>query len=229
EILFERIPLFLKLCFQQLYLLLPISLLGLFLVKNRGVMTFLLLALLGNLFFGLSYQRFDISPYFIVSFLILSIFLAHLLEWVKDSYLHRSSSLAMLALIPLSLLVMNHGQVDQSKNTAAAIMVESVLEKIGQDAIIISTDFTQHEYFLYYLIGEGLEKKNVYAVNPDEFSVEAIQSYLRGEKSLYLPLKRIEAPLQLSVYVLSPIHRQLLERSGIRLQQEDPNLYRILK
>ena len=208
----------------------PIALLGAIVYRQRMQNRFLLLCLLGNLTFGLNYDVHDVFVFFIPSYLIIAIYLAMGLGWIA-SVLKRKrlgGASALYALIPIVLFFANVSQVDQSDNFHDAEFVEAVLETVGDDAIIISTNYDYTQFLLYYLVGLGVqEETNIhvqYYFSPDE-----IRAYLCRNTPIYVESQKRHTPTGLTMYVIRPEPYQLqaLEEAGFHPKPVMEELYQI--
>ncbi|NIO84630.1 MAG: hypothetical protein GTN53_29290 [Candidatus Aminicenantes bacterium] len=98
---------------------------------------------------------------------------------------------------------------------------------VKKDAIIVSPNYNYSEYFWYYLIGEGLERNNIYIMH--HYSTEEIQAYIYENRSFYLRERRKNVPTGLAVYayLIAPKRRAILEHAGFSLSEVGKDLYRV--
>lgn len=229
HVISERIPMFLKLLLREYLFLIPIAIFGMFRFKNKTVNTFLLLCFLGNMSFSINFDSGSIFAFFIPNFLIIAIYVGIGLDSIdtllfKKGFLFRFS---LLFLIPIGLLFVNYSKVNQHNNTQVAKEIEAVLKIVKKDAIIVSPNYNYSEYFWYYLIGEGLERNNLYIMH--HYSTEAIQAYIYENRSFYLPERRKNVPTGLAVYAyrITPKRRAILEHASFSLLKVRKDLYRV--
>lgn len=231
QVVSVRIPMFLKLLLREYLLLIPVSIFGMFRCKNKTVNTFLLLCFLGNMSFAINFDSWAISAFFIPNFLIMAIYLGIGLDSIRTllfrrDFLFRSS---IIVLIPIGLLFANYGKVNQHNNTQVAKEIENVLEIVKKDSIIISPDYSYSEYFWYYLIGEGLERNNIYLFYHFQSYTEAIQAYMCEGKPLCLwdERKNVSPGLRVYLYRISPDNKAIVEKAGFSLLKVGENLYKV--
>jgi len=226
QIVLERIPVFASLFLREYLLLLPVALLGVVRLKNKTVNLFLLVSFLGNIFFAINYNIPDIPVYLLPNYFIVAIYLAAGLDLIKTAVIRNNIALKSILLITIPLIscALNYSKVDQHNNVAVAKEIETILETVGNNSIIISPNYAYSEYFWYYLIGEGFGN-NVHVMH--RFSTEAIKSYICENKSFYLTEQRMNVPVGLNVYCINPDHRSALEKAGFTLTEVRKNLYRV--
>jgi hypothetical protein len=121
----------------------------------------------------------------------------------------------------------NYGKVNQHNNTQVAREIETILETVKKDSIIISPNYDYSEYFWYYLIGEGLECNNIYIMH--HYSTGAVQAYMCEGKSIYLreQRKNISPGLAVYVYRITPERRAILEHTSFSLLKIRKDLYKV--
>ncbi len=233
QVISERIPLFLGLLLKQYLSLIPIAIFGMFRFKNKTVNIFLLLCFLGNMLFAINYNSTEdnMFVFFLPNYLIVAIYVGIGLDSIytllfRKGFLFRSS---LLFLIPIGLLFVNYGKVNQHNNTQVAKEIEAVLKIVKKDAIIISPNYHYSEYFWYYLIGEELERNNIHILHHYRSHTEAIQSYMCEDKSIYLRERRknISPGLAVYIYRITPERRAILEEAGFSLLESRKNLYKV--
>ncbi len=231
QVVSVRIPMFLKLLLREYLFLIPVSIFGMVRYKNKIVNTFLLLCFLGNMSFAINFDSWAISAFFIPNFLIMAIYLGVGLDSIdtllsKRGFLFRA---CLIVLIPLGLLFANYSKVNQHNNTQVAKEIENVLEIVKKDAIIISPGYFYSEYFWYYLIGEGLERNNIYILHHYQSYTEAIQAYMCEGKPLCLwdERKNISPGLTVYLYRITPDNKAIVEKAGFSLLEVGENLYKV--
>lgn len=131
----------------------------------------------------------------------------------------------IMILVPLFFLVPNYRHVDQSDKTQEAKRIEEALEIVNSNAIIIPQGYREREYLLYYVIGEGLKKDNLFVVG--QFSFDEIDAYLRCNKPFYIRQIRTSVPMGLRVYCLGPRHRELFAKKGLLMLRTGKSLFEI--
>jgi len=231
QVISERIPLFLGLLLKQYLFLIPVAIFGMFKLKNKTVNLFLLLCFLGNMLFMINYNSTEnnMFVFFLPNYLIVAIYLGVGLDSIRTALFRKSLIFysSLLILIPTILLFANYGKVNQHNNTQVAREIETILETVKKDSIIISPNYDYSEYFWYYLIGEGLECNNIYIMH--HYSTEAVQAYICEDKSFYLWEQRKNAPPGLAVYVyrITPERRAILEHNSFSPLEVRKALYKV--
>ncbi|MBA7529260.1 hypothetical protein ES705_21455 [subsurface metagenome] len=231
QVFSERIPLFLGLMLKQYLFLIPVAIFGMFRLKNKTVNIFLLLCFLGNMLFTINYNSTEdnMFVFFLPNYLIVAIYLGVGLDSIRTALFRKSlifySSLLILTLT--ILLFANYGKVNQHNNTQVAREIETVLETVKKDSIIISPNYDYSEYFWYYLIGEGLECNNIYIMH--HYSIRKIKTYMYENRSFYLREPRKNVPIGLAVYAyrVTPERRAILEHAGFSLLEVRKDLYKV--
>ncbi len=200
----ERIPFYAGLLFREYHVLLALALVGLFTFRDRAVSSFLLLGYLGNTLFALNYGIPDVYIYFIPGYFVLAIYLALGLNTLCSRARGRVAVIGSIAvaLMPAALCVLNWRSADQHENAKGAKTVEAVLDLVKRDALIVCPCYHYAEFFYYYLLGEGKQANNIYVVfyGVEMIPYASVHAYLAEGKPLPLPLQRITAPKNLTVY-----------------------------
>ncbi len=228
QLFFERLPIFLRLLFLEYSYWVLVALWGIFQLRNKQVNIFLILCFLGTIFFPLNYKDPDIFVYFIPTYLIVAIYIGVGLKWtvwvlVKNRFFFLQT---LLLLIPLFFFNITFARVDQHGNIKEDEEIKTILQTIKKDGVIISPSYNYSEYFWYYLIGEGIENQhNLYVMH--HFNLQDIRSYLYESIPFYLWEERKHVPPGLTMYCMSPYHRDTLGKAGFALSKIRENLYRI--
>lgn len=227
QVIRNRIPWALLSLLKEFYYLTPVAVLGGWRLR-RELNLFFILAFIGNLAICLNFGLFHVQFYLLPCYLITAIYLALAID-LLFSKLQFAKQLAYAALFlwfPVMLLVLNLPQVDQHRNTAAADQTEAILRMAKKDAVLISPTYMVSECFWYYLIGEGLQDSNrIFLVH--EYNLDAIVSYMRANKPIYLPNQRIFIQPGLTVYCIGPLHLQELKQNGFYSQEVTNSFYKI--
>ena len=158
----ERLPLALT-TLSQTFPLIGLSALGIAAQKERlHVVNFLLIYFLAHTYYAMNYNIPDIEVYFIPSILALAVLAGMGLSQFIGQAEPRA---ALLLLAPLALLMMNYREVDLSHRTAPQRATEAVVDTVQKDAIIMTSGYVQLQFLLYYTLGYGLEKDNLFVTN----------------------------------------------------------------
>ena len=226
QVITQRIPMAIGLYWKNYSLLLPLAVWGVFLVRDRQVNIFLFSYLVINSLFVLQFEIREVDAFFSPSFLVVAIYIGFAINQTADLFSRSLSHAWVFVFIPAFLVGITYRDVDQSQHVQHAERVESILNSVQRDALIITDEYDYSTYFWYYLIGEGYGKNNVYAVplvagtNPDE-----IKRYLEGESSIYSSPQRLYIPQGLRVYVLWRV-ANLLEQDGLQILETDDRYIR---
>jgi hypothetical protein len=166
---------------------------------------FLLLFLVTNLIFVIQLDIPEAEGMYLPAFLVIAIFCGYALEWVVGRLAHKPKLAWGLILIPCILLLTNYPKVDQSQHTLHARIAEKILSTAGKEAVIIADDYEYAEYLWYYLLGEEMQQRNLFALPDYAVTPEDILGYLRGEQPLYIHQLRRTVPAGLRVFVMSTV------------------------
>jgi hypothetical protein len=94
-----------------------------------------------------------------------------------------------------------------------------------KDAIIVPHGYRQKEYLLYYLVGEGLQKRNLWVV--EHAMIKQVFAYLNCKQPIYVRQLQRSIPPGLKVYCLGPEIRGLFEAEGFRTMKISDGLFQI--
>ena len=221
EILNQRMPLLITFLIKEYLVILPLSIYGIFSFKNKNINIFLLVYFVSNIIYAINYDIVDIYIYFLPNYFILAIYLGICLNSFSASLPKRS--IAIFLFIPAFIFIHNFKMVNQHNKTSIAEEVESVLESVDSNALIIPSDWENAGYFLYYLIGENIQNtKNIYVlVHHDRNS---INNYLSENESIILPEQGITVPKDLDIYSINTQYK-----GDFKLLKVKENLYKMVK
>jgi len=239
ELLHDRIPMFAGLAIAQYGLLLLLIAYGVWRLRPLRINLFLLLYLATNTIWSLNYNIFDIDVYFIPGFLVMAVYLAVGLNAIQASLPAQLPKAVwpLLLLLPLILASGRIDEVSQRNNTGVQVEVESVLETIDADAVIVSPGYNFSEYFWYYLIGLDLQRThNLYLRH--QLNVDSIRAYIEDDVPLDRMPDRKPVPPGLSVYFFLPALNDpdraeaerridLLEQGGLLLEPHEDRVYMV--
>lgn len=218
EILRERVPEAAGIVWKNLsWLILP-AIFGIFQTKDRRLNVFLLLLLATNLLIVLQLDIPEADGMYLPAFLAAVIFLGYALEWAAGRLSQHPQLAWALAIVPLFFLWMNFSTVDQSKHTLHDQVIRLVLRAARRDALIIADDYENAEYLWYYLLGEDLQRRNLFALPDYLITAEEVRQYLAGESTPYLELQRQYLPAGLRVYVMASIADEFAD-SELKLRE----------
>jgi hypothetical protein len=141
----------------------------------------------------------------------------------------RKWSLVVYALalaFPIFLVAKNYSIVDQSKKGEAGLRAKSALEAIGENGILLAPGRDlPRQFFWYYLYGENMSAKNLYAI---KMTPEFVKNYLYLNRPYDFHVLRDPIPPGLDVYCMSLEQRRLLEnRYKLKLEKIREDLYKV--
>ena len=226
QLLSERLPFVLNLLSGALPLL-GLATLGLTIgfKRHKYVTVTVLIYFLTHTYYAMNYNIPDIAVYFIPSLLALAILSGiALLDWQASAQTSQQESgwnlsAAPLLLIPLTLFIMGYADVNMRNDTADKQGVEAVLNAVEQNAVILTPGYDTYEYFLYYLLAEGWEEKDVY-VAFFEGNIETTKAYL-GEGTPYNLANTKNPPPGLRVFCYRCGSMDRLQNLGFTPTQTD--------
>lgn len=235
QVFSDRIPWFIIQTLKECGLLIPAAIYGAVKLKKPAIHYFLLLAFLGNAVYAVNYNINEIFVYLIPNYLIIAIYagagLDVILNKIAAKWPGKKASvrtLAIFCIIPLFLLFYNLPKMHRFNSPRYADRVERILEIVKSDAVIISPDDYYSQFFWYYLIGEGWEKKNnIYLVH--HFNIDEFDAYIRENKKVYLPEERKYLPPALKVYCIHPNHVKEFQKKGFELLRLRDYLHKVWK
>ena len=111
--------------------------------KNRELFYFILLLILGCLFYALNYSIHDIETYFSLAIIALFIFLAIGLRFILEKY--TSIAAGILSLSFILALIINYPKMDESKDYLVGEYTNAMVNNLEPNPIIISA---QWDYFV---------------------------------------------------------------------------------
>lgn len=222
-IIFKRIPFFLKSFLREYHFVIPIGIFGIVSnLKRRPFFIFLLLAGFTNLFLIINYNIIPaVKVYFIPIYFIFAIYLGlgiNKLFIIWNDRKRKFNSFLMLITIPLIFLLANYSKVDQSGNMKSK-EIESMLQLVEKNSIIISPNYDYSEYFWYYLKGGGLqETNNIFLLHTTYHSIEWVSSFINN------------VPDNVDIYCIDTkseddINKDAFKKAGFKVLKVKDNLY----
>jgi hypothetical protein len=221
DLIFTKIPFAIKEIFQQYFFIGFIALWGFWKIRKNTLGLFLFLFFISYFLFVINYQIFDIHVYFIPLHLCIALYLGLGFNDInKHFFKEKNTLIVLMTIIPLSLLLLNYSHIDLS-NDQTSQEIEELLETIGENSIILPSDYTTANQLWYYSIGEKLgENKNIYvSFHSTEKIVNEVLDYVSAETTFSLPLERKEAPRGLSIYTHGTSMTSALTNAGIDLER----------
>jgi len=236
-----RMPVMIRLAWLEYSMLLPVSILGFFVIRDISLKVFLILCAVGTFVFTCLYGIPDIFVYMIPVYYILALTLGLSMEWLASHCTRRYLTLLQLflACIPGLFLSLNYQKADQSSNVNAKALVEQSLKSIGGKSLIVCSNYDWGEFFWYYVFAEGYRQDSIYTFYPHniDMPVESLESYVSHDKLFYLPVQRCYTPAGLTVYFCTAAGLQGFDLSHTRYPSRDtllryvcdPTMVRMIK
>lgn len=227
DLIHNRIPWYFKVLVSEYLVALPV--LGLVGARRLSIRQNLLL--LGTFVmsagFAVNYNIVDIQAYFIPSFLIVAVYIALGLESLIQRLSGRSAQVASIAclLLPVVLTVKNLPAVSQRENVAEARRVEHVLASLGHNAVVVTNQYDVYEFLQYYLLGEGLQSRGLFAVHVP--GPDAIRAHLSGRVPLWLKEERKQVPTGLPLVCVTTADQKALASEGFRLVPRQGEIWEV--
>ena len=231
EVLTQRIPLALAIISNNQPILISVAAIGVFVGRmTRPVRIFLLIYFVSNAFYAINYNIPDIGGYFLANDLVVAIFVGVALERLTQWRFVKARPkqqqcwlLGCLCLIPVVYYVARYPVVNRSGDVRQRNATEIVLETVGKDAVLLSTDYQTGQGFLYYLLAEGKgEADNLHTIY-FRSSVHRLQDYLDGNKTLG---RGVSLGLPLYAY---PCPEERVAELGLRALEVSPKTPRLCK
>jgi hypothetical protein len=219
QVVNQRLPVAAGIFWINFYLLLLLSVWGIFLLKDRQVNIFLFSYLVINTLFVLQFEIREADAFFLPGFMVLAIYVGFAVNWLLEKVIHTPRTAWTALLIPVLLVGLNYRKVDQSQHTRHAARVEEVLRTVQRDAVIITDEYDYACYFWYYLIGAGYGKDGLYALPfYGGTNVDQIKAYLSDKDTFYIGTQRLYVPKGLRVYVLWRVADEL-RNAGLQVTE----------
>ncbi len=229
-VFFERLPLLLRFLWLEFLLLSPIALLGIVSFRFVRVRNFLLISLAGTFLFDLIYVVPDIFIYMLPVYLVLAVGLGLALEWVVARVNPRWEMKvgAAFALLPLFFFALNYARADKSKSVDAQHLVESSLQVVGKNALIICPDYDYAESFWYYAFVGHDTSDHVFVLysHEGELPIREIELYIEKAEPFELPLQRRFTPAGLTIYYSTGCQPRSFDLGRTRYPQSEALLAR---
>jgi hypothetical protein len=229
ELLTERVPMYLALLGKNLWPLLPLVPLGVrSLWRQRGAWSFLLLGALGNVAYALNYGIWDIFVYFIPSYFFLAVLAGVGLEWLLGRWRSapRWAGVAVAALLPLALGVVNFRRMDLSGERRAEHLVRTTLEAVGTDALIVSDVYDESQALWYALLGEGLGEARRLTLLHAHPRMRDVSAYVRDGARLDAHGRPVKPGLR--VFALNADKVEELRALGLATEVRGERLWEVL-
>ncbi|HCA79128.1 MAG TPA: hypothetical protein DEP53_05270 [Bacteroidetes bacterium] len=202
--IFERLPLLFRFIWLEFLPLTAVSILGYFVLEQRTIRNFLLLAALGTFVFDLIYVVPDIFIYMLPVYVVIAIGLGLGLEWLAAHWSprYRMTLSIVIALIPAVFITLNLPRADQSKSGEAGKLVEESLRTVGKNSLIICPNYDYAGYFWYYVFAEKNTSDSLFVLysHEGELPIRDLELYLDRKGTVGLPLQRRNLPDGLAVF-----------------------------
>jgi hypothetical protein len=191
QFIFDRLPWFFNLIWNEFSVLLIIALFGVVVLKNRKITAFLALIFLAVVAFLINFSAFDSFAFFLPAYYIVALFMgvgfAFIYERVtKNRSLNQIAVISiLLLLIPGVVIATSYGQADQSSNTSDAKNIEDLLKISDKTVYYVGTthDWSIGQYINYYKYGEGWDGPDITYWYTPENNMERVFDHLVARDS----------------------------------------------
>ena len=206
QIFMERLPLLFTFMYDNLKIIPFFAVAGGVLIwrSHRPVAVFLLLYYLTNAFYSLNYDIVDVWNYFIPNDLVTVVFAGFFGEAALCQAQRRGGSWkavpGMALFVPLVLFGLHYARADQHGNVAQRDGTEAALKAIGQNALIMTSNYQDDQAMLYYLYGEGLGKTDNLSLVSYRTNRSRLRAYLEQAEPLSLFGLSGPSPVGLPLY-----------------------------
>jgi prepilin signal peptidase PulO-like enzyme (type II secretory pathway) len=233
ELVSDRLPLFGRLLRRELGVLLVPAAYGAVRAlqgPHRAVAVHLASLGVMSAVYALNFDVPDVFVFFLPCYLVLAVFLGigldGAVEWVEN---RRTASrhwtwvtAAALAAIPLTTGAVNYPRASLRGEVGDAHRIERAIDAAGTDAVLITDNYADSEFFWYYLLGEdlGAERDLKLANQLRPRQVEAFFDRHRG------PLARLARP-GTPIYTATTHQAWALAHEGLTVTLVADNVWRI--
>ncbi len=224
----ERIPLVAGMLWREMGPLLIFAVIGAFSFRDKRIFALLMASLVCNLTFTLNYEINDIRVYIIPAVLMLTLLVGMGLQVCADHLpAGRPAAAAVFMLaMPAVMLVSHYESVSQHGNTEDAERIESLLDAVGENVLLVGFDYEDYHYIAYHLVGEGMQnERNIYIMRffrPQEIA----EHCLRGIP-VTLVDQNMNTPSGLTVYVQNKKYLKQLHEQGLITTPMEFGLWRV--
>jgi hypothetical protein len=194
----------------------------------------LLLGILSTLF-ATNYDVFDVEVFFIPLLFVLAVFLGLGLEraiiWANQRYPDHQRvvwgvALGLLAL-PLVFGLADYRRASQRGNLADAARIEQALAVAGENAVFVTDNYADEQYFSYFLLGEGLAEERNLAV-AGRLNNDEIADYFRGRGGdVATAVESLDDVVLAPLFTANRSHAVELREDGFRLTKVADNVWRV--
>lgn len=204
---------------------------------RRDITIHLLLLGLLSTIFATNYDVFDVEVFFLPLLFVLAVFLGLGLEgaitWAHRHYPGHDrlawAVVAGLVALPLVVGVADYRRSSQRGNIEDAQRIERALDAAGSDALLLTNDYADTQYFEYYLRIDGLaEERNLAVVGRIGVTTRQVRQYFRGQGGpVAQSAALVEGVDRPQVYTASPTQADSLEEAGFELTEVADSVWQV--
>lgn len=181
KLLLWRIPFFIIMFIREFHIALPLVFFGIKALhrKDARLNLFFLLIVCANIFWAINYDIDEIYVYPLISYFVLTIYVAIGLSYVEKKYISSRYGWTFI-LLPAIFFTVNYSFVSERNNTHDRHIVQGIFKKADRDAVIISPSYTVSTDLWYYTLGEQYgAHRNIHIMHCiGDIPTENIKAYL---------------------------------------------------
>jgi hypothetical protein len=239
ELVRDRLPMLGRLLRAELGVLLVPAAYGLVRAlrgRHRAVAVHLLLLGLLAAGYALNFDVLDVFVFFLPCYLVLAVFLGIGFEGVASWLESRQptersqpwtsirpwAAGAALALVPLVTGLVNYQRASQRGEVGDARRIERAIDAAGTDAVLITDNYADSEYFWYYLLGEGLAAERDLTL-ANQLRPDQVVAFFDRQSG---PLAHVTAA-DTPIYTATPHQAWTLTTAGLTVTEVANDVWRV--
>lgn len=202
---------------------------------RRDVAIHVLLLGVFTAIYVLNFDVPDLIVFCLPMFLALAVFLGLGLDavvdwaterWPDDRRVMPAVATTLAALVAV-VFVVDYGRASQRGNVDDKRRIETALDAIGRDAVLLTDDYHDSEFIWYYLLAEDLgHERNLSLAN--QVTPAQVKAYLTaGQGLVALAANRVEGIHDPPLYTASPRQAWALIAAGLTLTEVAPSTWRV--
>ena len=187
--------------------------------------------------FATNYDVFDVEVFFLPLLFVLAVFLGLGLEgMISWAHLHYPGHeriawgvVGALMAIPLLTGLVDYRRASQRGNDDDAARIELALDTAGSDALFLTDDYRETQYFAYYLLADGqAEEHNFAVVGRHGVKVKEVKRYLRGDGGpVATAAEQVDGVDEPALYTATPGQARRLENAGVEVTEVAEDVWRV--
>lgn len=202
---------------------------------RRDIAVHVLLLGVFTALYVLNFDVPDLIVFCLPMFLALAVFLGLGLDGAVDWAVERwpddrrvmPAAAATLAALVAVVFVVDYGRASQRGNVDDKKRIETALDAIGRDAVLLTEDYHDSEFIWYYLLGEDLgHERNLELAN--QVTPAQVRDYFTARRGLVaLAVSRVEGVADPPLYTASPRQAWSLIEAGFTLTEVAPSTWQV--